>query len=133
MSKYRRVTVTVPADVLKAADATAKRFDRSRSWVVAEALQRYAAASAAAAPGAPRAVVREGPAPPYDVQRAFRAAELSRLEGDLALTPEQRVRVAEEIARTVPAGQPRPRFRRVVQFDSYDDYLEWRRFAELRP
>ncbi len=134
MTTYRRVTVTVPAEVLKAADALARRLDRSRSWVVAEAVARYAATSSGdAAPSGSRLVVREEHTPPYEVRRAFRDAELSRLEGDLALTPEQRVRLAEEIARTAPEGRPRPRFRRVVQFDSYDDYLVGRRLAEVQP
>jgi hypothetical protein len=129
MSTFRRVTVTVPGDVLKAADALARRLDRSRSWLVAEALRRYAERARAE----PRAAVREPAAPPYEVRQAFRAAELSRLEGDLALTPERRVQIAEELARTAPAGQARPRFRRVLQFESYEDYLDWKRFAELQP
>lgn len=135
MTTYRRVSVTLPAEVLKAADAAARRLDRSRSWVVAEALRAYARGPepdrATRVRGAPAAVVREPPAPPYEVQQAFRAAELSRLEGDLALTPERRVQVAEELARTVPAGRDRPRFRRVLQFDSFEDYLDWKRFAEV--
>jgi predicted transcriptional regulator len=129
MSAFRRVTVTVPADVLKAADALARRLDRSRSWVVAEALRRYAE-PARADPGA---AVREPTAPPYEVRQAFRAAELSRLESDLALSPERRVQIAEELARTARAGQARPRFRRVLQFDTYEAYLDWKRFAELLP
>ncbi len=133
---YRRVTVTVPAEVLKAADALARRLDRSRSWVVAESLRRYVATEPAR--GTPdsterASTVREETAPPYQVQRAFRAAEQSRLESDLALTPERRVKVAEALARTVPSGAARPRFRRVLQFDSYEDYLDWKRFADLQP
>ena len=134
---YRRVTITVPADVLKAADALARRLDRSRSWVVAEALRRYSAGGAARRGGAgpsdtrSSSAGREPSAPPYHVQRAFREAELSRLRGDLAMTPEQRVRVAEELVRTVPAERRRPRYRRVLQFDSYDDYLDWKTFADI--
>ena len=130
MSTFRRVTVTVPADVLKAADAVAKSLDRSRSWVVAEAVRRYAELP----PGdRPPAAVREPPAPPYALRRAFREAELARLKSDLALTPERRVQVAEELARTAPSDRRQPRFRRVLQFDSYDDYLDWKRFAGLEP
>jgi hypothetical protein len=130
MSSYRRVTVTVPTAVLSAGDELAARLDRSRSWVVSEALRRYAELPEAS-PVAP--AVREPVAPPYEVRQAFRAAELSRLESDLALTPERRVQIAQELARTAPAGRVRPRFRRVLQFDSYDDYLDWKRFAELEP
>ncbi len=130
MSAYRRVTVTVPADVLRSGDHLAATLGRSRSWVVSEALRRYAESPEA---GRAARAVREPAAPPYEVQQAFRAAELSRLESDLALTPERRVQVAEELARAAPVRRARPRFRRVLQFDSYEDYLDWRRFAELEP
>jgi predicted transcriptional regulator len=140
MSGFSRVTVTVPTAVLKAADRLAARLDRSRSWVVAEALRRYAAQPEAvgAVPGAGEhafaaPAVREPPTPPYELRSAFRAAEAARLESDLALTPEQRVHVAEEIARTSPSDRPRPRFRRVLQFDTYADYLDWKRYASLEP
>jgi len=135
MSALRRVTVTLPAEVVKAADALAASLDRSRSWVVAEALRRYAGlprSDARTTDGTARgAAVGEEAPPPYDARRAFRAAELSRLETDLALTPEQRVRIAEELLRTVPAGRRRPRHHRVVQFESFEDYLDWKQFADL--
>ena len=50
---------------------------------------------------------------------------------DLALTPAERVRVSEEIARTAPAGRRRAQRGRVRQFDTYEDYLDWKRFAGL--
>jgi len=140
MSDFRRVTVTVPTAVLRAADRLAARLDRSRSWVVAEALRRLAAQPEPAAAArrvsetasSPKAL-REAPPPSYEVQSAFRTAEAARLEGDLAMTPEQRVHVAEELARISPSDRPRPRFRRVLQFDSYADYLDWKRYASLEP
>jgi len=135
MTSYRRVTVTVPVDVLREADRLAKSLDRSRSWVVTEALRRFAGAPPVSGktlpPGGP--AVREEPAPPYVVRQAFRDAELSRLRSDLALTPADRVRLAEELARVAPDNRPRPRFRRVLQFDSYEDYLDWKRFASVQP
>ncbi len=134
MTTYRRVTITIPDDVLQAADRVADRLDRSRSWVVSEALRGYTAAPDDA--GKPRArtlAVRGESGPPYQVRKAFRDAELSRLASDLRLTPEQRVRAAEEIARTAPDDRARPRYRRVLQFDSFEDYLDWKRFAEVQP
>lgn len=56
-----RATCTLPADVLKAADALAKRLDRSRSWVVAEALRRYVIPQPTPAP--PHGRVSESAAP----------------------------------------------------------------------
>jgi hypothetical protein len=136
MTTHRRVTVTIPADVLKEADRLARSLDRSRSWVVSEALRRYTLAPPGSPGGTPSLrppAVRQEPAPPYVVQQAFRDAELSRLRSDLALTPEDRVRLAEEVARVAPDDRRRPRFRRVLQFDSYEDYLDWKRFAEVQP
>lgn len=141
MSHFRRVTVTVPAAVLDAADRLATRLDRSRSWVVADALRRLTAQPESAGgagrvsetASSPAAVRDEAPPPPYEVQSAFRAAEAARLEGDLAMTPEQRVHVAEELARISPSDRPRPRFRRVLQFDRYADYLDWKRYRSLEP
>ncbi len=56
-----RITCTIPADVLKAADRLAKRLERSRSWVVAEALRRYVSRQPAPAP--PHDRVSESVAP----------------------------------------------------------------------
>lgn len=39
-AKLERVTITIPQPVLAAADALAHRLDRSRSWVLAEAVRR---------------------------------------------------------------------------------------------
>ena len=126
MIRTVRVTCTVPAEVLRAADRVAGRLDRSRSWVVTEALRRLV--------GAPEA---GGAAPPAarspQLQRAFRAAEQARLARDLALTPAERVRVSEEIAKMAPAGRRRSERGRVRQFATYEDYLDWKRFAGLEP
>jgi hypothetical protein len=129
MMRAIRVTCTVPAEVLRAADRVAARLDRSRSWVVTDALRRLvgqAEPGGSAGAGAPAS-------PPRRLQRAYRAAERSRLDHDLALTPEQRVRIAEEIAGTAPAGRRRPQRDRVLQFDTYEGYLDWKRFAGLEP
>ena len=140
MSAFRRVTVTLPATVLDAADSLATRLDRSRSWVVADAVRRLTAqpewadgAGRVSETGSSTAAVRDAPPPSYEVQAAFREAEAVRLEGDLAMTPEQRVHAAEELASIFPSNRPRPRFRRVLQFDTYADYLDWKRYASLEP
>lgn len=67
-----RVTCTLPADVLKAADGLAKRLDRSRSWVVAEALRRYVIPQPAPAPSHGR--VSESVAP-------YAASDVAAAEG----------------------------------------------------
>lgn len=49
----------------------------------------------------------------------------AQLVADLKLTPEARVRVAEETARAVPA-RGTARVHRVIGFDRYADYLDWK-------
>ena len=39
---YARISITLPAEDLAAADRLAAQQDRSRSWIVAEAIRRYA-------------------------------------------------------------------------------------------
>jgi len=134
--------------VLKALRAAAKRNRRSLNAEVLVRLEAGAGSSGAGGwanggvgagvahaasagyPGHAAARVREPAEQPYEVRRAFEEADRSRLLSDLALTPEQRVHLAEELARTADSGRPRPRFQRVIQFDRYEDYLDWKRFAE---
>jgi hypothetical protein len=117
---------------LKTLRAAAKRNRRSLN---AEVLVRLEAGAGPGpeGPAASAARVRESAGPPYAVRKAFEEADLSRLRSDLALTPEQRVHLGEELARVAPSGRPRPRFQRVIQFDRYEDYLDWKRFADVSP
>jgi hypothetical protein len=68
-----------------------------------------------------------------EARRAFEETGLSRLRSDLALTPEQRVHLGEELARVTATTRPRPRFQRVIQFERYEDYLDWKRFGDRAP
>ena len=135
-----RVTVTVPAALLKEADRRAGALQRSRSWVVAEALRRLLADPLPPIGRAPAALaVREPVMAPYlaspDPQR------LAQLEADLALTPEQRVweadrtlRQAESAAAAAAAAAARPpRVRAIRSFDRYEDFVDWRRVRDLVP
>ncbi|MGH7528616.1 MAG: ribbon-helix-helix domain-containing protein, partial [Gemmatimonadales bacterium] len=38
---YARVSITLPREVLAAADRHARELDRPRSWVIAEAVRSY--------------------------------------------------------------------------------------------
>lgn len=80
---FARIAITLPPEDLAAADRLAKAQDRSRSWIIAEAIRKYAAS---ADPGSVRS---EG-------LGAFR---LNQLTSDLALSPEQRIRAAEQTQR----------------------------------
>jgi hypothetical protein len=113
-----RVSLTLPKALLAAADRRAKELDRSRSWLIADALTAYLAIPA-------RAVVRESTPPPYAGTPGLGEQRLDQLRSDLRLTPEQRVLEAE---RTVQAAATPPaRWTGVLTFDRFEDYLTWKR------
>jgi predicted transcriptional regulator len=116
MSTLARVTVTLPADLLASADSRAQRLDRSRSWVVAEALRGYL-----------RAPVVRDPAVAY-AAAAVADAGRQHLAADLRLAPAERLRRAEELRRLARSAQrPRVPRRQVIGFDTYEDFYEWKK------
>ena len=116
--RYARIAITLPADDLAAADRVARQQDRARSWVIAEAVRHYVAS----ADGAP---MTRGKASPH-AGAGLGVSRRAQLIADLALTPEQRVRAAEETARVSAVRRPQIG-KRLVAFDRYEDYLEWKR------
>lgn len=116
--RYAKIAITIPEDDLAAADALARERDRSRSWVISEAVRRYMADPA-------RALEATAPSP------GIGALRRAQLVADLRLTPEQRVLAAERTARATPARK-RPRGQRVIGFDRYEDYLEWKYGEDIR-
>ena len=135
--KLRTLTIRgLPEPLLKTLRSAAKRSRRSLNAEVLVRLEAGAAAPVATASvaespaAASGARVRESAGPSYEVRRAYEEADLSRLRSDLALTPEQRVHLGEELARVSAAHRPRPRFQRVIQFDTYEDYLDWKRYGD---
>lgn len=114
----RRITVTVPRDVLAAADRRARELGRSRSWVVTEAIRQYARAAG----------VREAEAPVYAVA-AVADARRHHLETDLALPAAERLHRAEELARLGRSVRRARSGRRqqIIGFDSYEDFYEWKK------
>ena len=146
--KLRTLTIRgLPEPLLKTLRSAAKRSRRSLNAEVLVRLEAGAAAiaveptavgrparagsGAPAGPAASAVRVAEPVGQSYEVRRAFEEADLSRLRSDLALTPEQRVHLGEELARVTATTRPRPRFQRVIQFDTYEDYLDWKRFADV--
>ena len=127
-----RITITIANSLVREVDRLARQLDRSRSWVVSEAVRRYVAATAEAASG-PRAV-REPERRPYDVVSGLGPSRQTQLEADLTLTPEERVKAAEQTARVPDLVRPaRSRPDRILFFDSYEDYLDWKQREDLRP
>jgi hypothetical protein len=117
-----RISCTIPEDVLAAADRVAAREQRSRSWVISEAVRQFAVE---VIPG-PKAV-REPAGPVYQTAPpGLGSFRLAQLVADLQLTPEQRVIAAEETAAVSRVLRP-SRGPRLVQFDRFEDYLDWKR------
>jgi hypothetical protein len=106
--KYARITITIPQRDLAAADELARDRDRSRSWIISEAVRRYVAQ--------PQSVTH---------RPGLGALRHAQLVADLRLSPEARVRAAEETARAVPSYGA-ARAQHVIGFDRYDDYLDWK-------
>ena len=129
---YARIAITLPEKDLQAADRLARAQDRSRSWVIAEAVRRFAAQYAAGVPegGAPSRVAE--PASAYGVapHGGLDPYRLAQLVSDMKLTPEQRVLAAEETLLQV--GPLRPRRHHVLAFDRYEDFLDWKTFSGIR-
>jgi len=119
---FTRISMTLPRDVLVAADRRARALDRSRSWLIVEAIRAYLATPLAAPAG-----VREPDAPAYGVQEVA-AARRRHLAADLKRSPAERLRRAEELVRVARQVRPRRGQRQqVIGFDTYEDFYEWKR------
>jgi len=117
---FKRISITLPKDVLEAADRRARALDRSRSWVIVEAIRSHVAEAPAR--------VREPEAPVYAV-REVAEARRRHLVADLALSPAERLRSAEELTRLARSQRRRGNRGRyqIIAFDSYEDFYEWKR------
>src|SRR6266566_3448783 len=96
-----RISITLPKDVLAAADKRARALDRSRSWLIVEAIRAYVAAAPATAR------VREVAAPPYAAAQEVADARRHHLLTDLKRSPAERLRRAEELGRLARLVRPR--------------------------
>ncbi len=117
-----RVTITIPAPVLAAADALAARLDRSRSWVLVEAVRRLVASEplpdpASTSPAAPD---------PTPTQLAAEEALRARLARSTALSMVGRVQAAEEGARVARGAVPARPSQRIRGFPTQQAYEQWR-------
>ena len=133
-----RITITIPGELVKAADERAKAVGRSRSWVLVEALRRYL--QAPVAPGAVRGpathpyVARQAPGTtvPVDAAAEVAASRRRRLRAELALPVIERLRRAEEIARLGGVATLPRAGAQIVAFDTYEDYYGWKRNRLIR-
>lgn len=124
MSTLLRVTITIPKDLVSGADRKARELDRSRSWVVAQAVREYLGRREPA----PTAV-REPALPPHTPGLGDQRAQ--QLRADLRLTPEERVRAGEENVRLGEHAHHHVPLQQIIQFDRFEDYLAWKKFAAI--
>lgn len=115
--RYARVSITLPREILAAADHYAKALDRPRSWVIAEAIKTYRTApDQTAGP----------PAGAADVAAARRRHLLT----DLRLTPEERLRRAAALLGLAPRSRRSPRAQ-IIGFDSHEEFAAWKKARRL--
>jgi|SRR5690242_7983318 len=124
---FTRISMTLPRDVLVAADRRARALDRSRSWLIVEAIRAYLSESPSR--------VRESPSTHYGVASpGLGPLRLAQLESDLRLTPERRVQAAEESARLGElVRKSHGRRQQVLSFERYEDYVAWKRIEQAAP
>jgi hypothetical protein len=156
--KLRTLTLRgLPEPLLKALRAAATRNRRSLNAEVLVRLEEGADALGAEGPGGDALgggahgtsaaySVRQGRAPPgggaarvgdsasqsYEVRRAFEEEREALLDSDLRMTPEQRVLLADRLLDEALAVRPRPNVHTVRAFDTWEDYLAWKRTDFLR-
>lgn len=116
-----RITITLPAALVRRADAHAGKGGHSRSRVLADALRSYLERP-------PEPAVREAVVP---YSPGLGEQRLTQLKFDLALTPTERVREAEASTDFALQHHRVPRVPQVLAFETYEDYLAWKRRAAL--
>ena len=99
------LSVSLPDELRAALDAEAKRQRRSRSFVVAEAIREY--------------VTRRERA-------AFASARERTLREGLALSPAERVKLAEALWREFARGRKLAK-PWTAAFDTFEEYERWKR------
>jgi len=148
----KRITITIPEPLLTAADERSRALERSRSWVVVDALRRYLAEETGepgklgrtvqsdrsrqsdpdCEPDRETPAVAEGTPVSYGDRRAAGLGpyRLAQLESDLGLPLLERVRESELAARVTELRTTPTRSQRVLTFDRYEDFLDWERWEE---
>jgi len=99
------LSISLPAELRAKLDTIATRLRRSRSFVVAEAIQEYLARR------------------DHDT---FEAARERTLREGLALSPAERLRLSEELWEDLTRGRG-PAKPWTAAFNTFDQYERWRR------
>ncbi len=99
------LSISLPAELRAKLDTIARRLRRSRSFVVAEAIQEYLA---------------------RQDHNTFEAARERTLRDGLALSPAERLTLSEELWHDLTRGRG-PVTPWTAAFDTFDQYERWRR------
>lgn len=124
-----RISCTIPEDVLAAADRVAAREQRSRSWVISEAVRRYAGGVDSSAAGASE--VRESARVVYAAE-AIAEGRTQRLRHNLELSPKERLARAEELIAFARAVHPHRSLTQVIGFETLSDFMAWKTSRRVR-
>lgn len=114
-SDYARISITLPAADLEAADRLAAAQDRSRSWIIAEAIRRYATDSKAG----------EAQSPDMGTSRRIQIGR------DLELTAAERIRESESVE--VVSTTKRGGIEQPLRFANYAEFAAWRAKSQSTP
>jgi len=114
--RFAKIAITLPAEDLASADRLAAKQDRSRSWIIAEALRQY--------------VVR---ASSPDQQVALDDSRHEQLRRDMALTPVKGIQAAEASVRLVGRSAAAPSENEPLFFEDFDAFLAWNRERAATP
>jgi Ribbon-helix-helix protein, copG family len=113
--RFAKIAITLPPEDLAEADRLATEQDRSRSWIIAEALRQYVARST-------------GHRASSDLDPS-RTAQLRR---DLLLSPQERIEAADQALRIVGDGRASAA-QEPLTFPTFDAFLEWNRERATTP
>jgi hypothetical protein len=116
-SSYARISITLPKDILASADREAKKLDRPRSWVVAEAIRAYAAGG------------RQSSVPPPGASEVA-AARREHLIADMRLSPQERLHRADALLTLAPRSGAGRRAQ-IIGFSSYEDFARWKQNHQI--
>lgn len=130
---YSRISITLPKEVLELADRLAASLGRSRSWVIADGVRKLTDVGGYLPRLATKPMVRERSTPAYGTADSRLGEHRSlQLQADLQLSPEERVRAGEEVARLDTILRPSHRDQ-LLSFTRYEDYLAWDHRSRIRP
>ena len=132
-----RITITIAESLVREVDRLARQLDRSRSWVVSEAVRRYVREAGRRAHAG--SAVREADGRPYgalsplpaDAAAEVAAARRRHLATEVALPPGERLRRAEELGRLARESQQRGHRAQIIGFETYEDYYAWKRARRI--